>query len=118
VSILLLSELSLLLVLPKQRIKTIEHEVLKQDSKMNLLSDKVMDMKMEFTLSGNQYRRPARQNREVSKSTMSCSSLIVYDLFVASSFLSKIVSESILQIWLSLDFMSLSLRVNFDYKWT
>jgi hypothetical protein len=40
-----------------------EHEVLKQDSKMNLLSDKVMDMKMEFTLSGNQYRRPARQNR-------------------------------------------------------
>lgn len=32
-----------------------EHEVLKQDSKMNLLSDKVMDMKMEFTLSGNQY---------------------------------------------------------------
>jgi hypothetical protein len=50
-------------LLPKQRIKTIEHEVLKQDSKMNLLSDKVMDMKMEFTLSGNQYRRPARQNR-------------------------------------------------------
>jgi hypothetical protein len=40
-----------------------KHEVLKQDSKMNLLSDKVMDMKMEFTLSGNQYRRPARQNR-------------------------------------------------------
>ena len=31
---------------------------------------------------------------EVSRSTMSCSSLIVYDLFVASSFLSKIVSES------------------------
>ena len=54
---------------------------------------------------------------EVSKSTMSCSSLIVYDLFVASSFLSKIVSESILQIWLSLDFMSLSLRVNFAFKW-
>jgi hypothetical protein len=40
-----------------------KHEVLKQDSKMNLLSDKVMDMKMEFTLSGNQYRRPARKNR-------------------------------------------------------
>ena len=40
-----------------------EHEVLKQDSKINLLSDKVMDMNMEFTLSGNQYRRPARQNR-------------------------------------------------------
>ena len=36
-----------------------EHEILKQDSKMNLLSDKVMDMKMEFTLRGC----PARQNR-------------------------------------------------------
>jgi hypothetical protein len=42
-------------LLPKQRIKTIEHEVLKQDSKMNLLSDKVMDMKIEFTLSGSCY---------------------------------------------------------------
>jgi uncharacterized coiled-coil protein SlyX len=50
-------------LLLEQRIKTMEHEVLKQDSKMNLLSDKVMDMKMEFTLSGNQYRRPARKNR-------------------------------------------------------
>jgi uncharacterized coiled-coil protein SlyX len=34
-------------LLLEQRIKTMEHEVLKQDSKMNLLSDKVMDMKME-----------------------------------------------------------------------
>jgi hypothetical protein len=50
-------------LLLEQRFKTMEHEVLKQDSKMNLLSDKVMDMKMEFTLRGNQYRRPARQNR-------------------------------------------------------
>jgi hypothetical protein len=50
-------------LLLEQRIKTIEHEALKQDSKMNILSDKVMDMKMEFTLSGNQHRRSARQNR-------------------------------------------------------
>jgi predicted DNA binding CopG/RHH family protein len=48
-------------LLLEQRFKTMEHEVLKQDSKMNLLSDKVMDMKMEFTLRGNQYRRQARQ---------------------------------------------------------
>jgi len=36
---------------------------LKQDSEMNLLSDKLMDMKMDFIVRGNQYRRPARQNR-------------------------------------------------------
>ena len=31
-------------LLLEQRTKTIEHEILKQDSKMNLLSDNLMDM--------------------------------------------------------------------------
>ena len=40
-----------------------EHEILKQDSKINLFIDNLMDMKMEFTLRGHQYRHPARQIR-------------------------------------------------------
>ena len=36
-------------LLLEQRIKTMENEILKQDSEMNLFIDNLMDMNMEFT---------------------------------------------------------------------
>ncbi|CAC5414421.1 unnamed protein product [Mytilus coruscus] len=47
----------------EERIKTLEYDAIKQDNKINNLSDKLMDMKIDFMTHGNQYRRPHRQKR-------------------------------------------------------
>jgi hypothetical protein len=76
----------------EQRIRELELEVLRQDNKLNNLSDKMIDLRIDNSnMKTIQYREPNRK-KECSNSRMSFSSLIAYALLVDNSFLSADIS--------------------------